>query len=262
MLLAIDAGNTNIVFALFEGERELGFWRLATQRARDADEFAAMLLPLMHEAAIAIGAIDGAVIGSVVPTATGALKALYRTVLGVEPVVLGENAVLGIGIDVEEPRVVGADRLANAVAAHAAFGGPTLSVDFGTATKFDRVSADGVFQGGVIALGINLSIAALHRASAALPRAAVVRPPRVIGRSTEGALQSGLYWGYASMVEGVLKRIAAELGQAPRVIATGGLAPVLAQAVPAIHAVVPDLTVRGLALVHARTLAAQGGAGR
>jgi type III pantothenate kinase len=253
MLLAIDSGNTNIVFAVFEGEERRGEWRAATDAKRTADEYAVWLSQLMKLDFIESAEIDQAIIATVVPEALHSLKTLCRRYFHAEPLVIGEPGVdIGIAVKVDAPDEVGADRLVNAASAHARYGGPLIIIDFGTATTFDVVDADGAYAGGVIAPGINLSLDALHQAAAKLPRIAVERPDRVIGKRTIPAMRSGIFWGYVGLIEGVVARIRDEYGAPMRVIATGGLAPLFADATAAIEQLDPDLTLRGLAQINAR----------
>jgi type III pantothenate kinase len=246
LLLAIDVGNTNTVFALYRERQALGQWRISTVRERTADEYAAALTQLMALKGLGQEDVGAAAIASVVPQALPPLKSMCQQFFDCTAKVVGENLGVGIQIAVDNPREVGADRLVNAVAAHGRYGGPLIVVDFGTATTFDVVDRDGRYCGGVIATGINLSLEALHRAAAKLPRIAVERPPQVIGSSTVTAMQSGVYWGYVSMVEGMVMRIKAEFGQPMKVIATGGLAGLFAGATEVIEHVDRDLTMAGL----------------
>jgi type III pantothenate kinase len=260
MLLAVDAGNTNVVFAVFDGDRKLGQWRISTDQRRTADEYAVWLLNLMGMKGLAPRDVDAAIMSSVVPAATVDLVRLCRDHFGCEPMRVGDPAVrLGIEIRIDNPREAGADRLVNAIAATAAYAPPLIVVDIGTGTTFDVVDADGAFCGGVIAPGPNLALDALHRVAAQLPKVDIVRPERVIGRGTVPAMQSGMFWGYTSMIEGLLTRIKAELsptGDPPvTVIATGGLGRVFAEATPMIQHVDHELTMRGLLLVHQRNQA-------
>jgi type III pantothenate kinase len=246
LLLAIDVGNTNTVFALYREREALGQWRISTIRERTADEYAAALTQLMALKGHRQAEVGAAVISSVVPQALTPLKSMCREFFGCAARVVGEDLGVTIPVVIDNPREVGADRLVNAVAAHGRYGGPLIVVDFGTATTFDVVDEEGRYCGGVIATGINLSLEALHRAAAKLPRVAVERPPRVIGNSTVTAMQSGVFWGYVSMVEGVVARIKAEFGAPMKVVATGGLAGLFADATDAIEQVDRDLTMAGL----------------
>lgn len=253
MLLVIDAGNTNIVFAVRDGEHWAGSWRIATDPQRTSDEYAVWLLALLGHVGLKPAQIERAVIGTVVPAALYHLRRLCRDWFSAEPLVARAALDWGFIINVDHPDEVGADRLVNALAAHTQFGGPLIVVDFGTATTFDVVDGQGAYQGGVIAPGINLSIEALHRAAARLPRIGIGRPQAVIGRSTVPAMQSGIYWGYVAMIEGLVARIKAEVGApVPKVIATGGLAPLIHEGTTVIEHVAPELTLDGLRMLAAR----------
>jgi type III pantothenate kinase len=253
MLLAVNANNTNVKFAVYEADRLRGDWRLHTSPARTADEYLVWLTQLMSMAGLRAKDIDSAVIASVVPPTLFNLRELCERHFGTRPLVVGDAGVdLGIKVLVDRPQEVGADRLANAVGGHLICPEPTIVVDFGTATTFDVVSAAGDYCGGVIAPGINLSLEALHSATAKLPRIAVEKPARVIGKDTLSAMQSGIYWGYISLIEGVVTRIRAEWGAPMRVIATGGLAPLFFGATDAIERLEPEITMRGLIEIYRR----------
>ena len=252
MILVIDAGNTNIVFAVHDGTGWRGSWRIATEPQRTSDEYAVWLLTLLTYTGIRAAEINRAVIGTVVPAALYHLRRLCRDWFQTEPLVARSNLDWGFDIRVDQPAEVGADRLLNTLAAHQAYRGPLIVLDFGTATTFDVVDADGTYLGGVIAPGINLSIEALHKAAARLPRIGIGRPQAVIGRSTIPAMQSGIYWGYVGLVEGLITRIRAEYDRPMKVIATGGLAPLLSEGTTIIDRVDPDLTLDGLRLLAQR----------
>ena len=253
MLLTIDCGTTNTGFAVFADGSKRGVWRLSTDVHRTADEYAVWLTQLMSLADIAPGDISDAVVASVVPDAIFPLKTLIRTYFEVEPLIVGEPGVeLGIEIRIDRPEQLGADRLANAVAAQVHYPGDLIVVDFGTATTFDVIDGDGNYAGSVIAPGINLSMDALYMASAQLPRVAIARPTRVIGGATVPAIQSGVFWGYVAMIEGLVARIRKEYGKPMRVVATGGLAPLFAEMTDSIEAIDLDLTMRGLVEIHRR----------
>jgi type III pantothenate kinase len=252
MLLVIDAGNTNVVAAVHNGTLYRGTWRIATDPNRTSDEYAVWLLGLFQHSGLARHEVTGAVIGTVVPAALYHLRRLCRDWFDVEPLIARPGLDWGFRIDVERPEEVGADRLLNALAAGRRYGGPLIVVDFGTATTFDVVAADGSYVGGVIAPGINLSIEALHRAAARLPRIGIGRPQAVIGRDTIAAMQSGIYWGYVAMVEGLVARIRAEHDTPMAVVATGGLAPLLAEGTTVIGRIDPDLTLDGLRMLAER----------
>ncbi|HSK39237.1 MAG TPA: type III pantothenate kinase [Arenibaculum sp.] len=260
MLLAIDAGNTNVVFAIYDGDAKRGLWRIATDSRRTADEYAVWLTSLMAMKGLRTVDVDAAIISSVVPAATLDLTGLCIEHFGCTPMRIGDASVdLGIEIRIDNPREAGADRLVNSVAAVALYGAPLIVVDIGTGTTFDVVDAEGGFCGGIIAPGPQLALDALHRVAAQLPKVEISRPEHVIGRGTVAAMQSGMFWGYTSMIEGLLTRIAAELSPtgtpAVTVIATGGPSSVFAEASPMIHHVDHELTMRGLLLVHKRNRA-------
>jgi type III pantothenate kinase len=257
MLLVIDAGNTNIVFAVHDGKDIRAEWRAVTETSRTADEYAVLLAPLFGLQSISFADVDSAIIASVVPAALFDLRLFCRRYIHCEPLVVGEpNVDLGIKVNVDRPEVVGADRLVNTVSAHATYKGALIVVDFGTATTFDVVSAEGNYEGGVIAPGVNISAEALHQAAAMLPRVAVHRTQSVIGKDTIPAMQSGLYWGYVSLIEGLITRIKDEYGQPMTVIGTGGLASPFHKQTQAIDHLDHDLTIRGLVLIHARNATA------
>ena len=256
MLLAIDSGNTNIVFAVYDGDERRGEWRSSSDAKRTADEYGVWLNQLMGLDGLKTQDIDAGIIANVVPETLFSLKTLCRKYFACDPLIVGEKEVdLGIDILVDAPDEVGADRLVNAVAAHHRFGGPLIIIDFGTATTFDVVDEDGNYFGGVIAPGINLSLDALHAAAAQLPRVAVQRPARVIGKQTVSAMMSGVYWGYIGLIEGLVARIGAEFGAPMKVVATGGLAPLFAEGTDVIEELDLALTLRGLAEIHRRNTA-------
>ena len=253
MLLAVDSGNTDIVFAVFDGSGKRGEWRSSNDSRRTADEYGVWLTQLMALAGLRREDVTDAIIATVVPEALYSLRSLCRTYFDCDPLIVGEPGVeLGVRALVDAPEEVGADRLVNAVAAHLSYGGPLVIVDFGTATTFDVIDGAGNYVGGVIAPGINLSLEALHAAAAQLPRVAVRRPPSVIGKRTVPAMLSGVYWGHMATVEGLVERIRREYGGAMKVVATGGLAPLFAEGSDVIGHLDPDLTLRGLAEIHRR----------
>jgi type III pantothenate kinase len=252
-LLAIDAGNTNTVFAVFADATIRGRWRVATRVDRTADEYAATLGQLLAIAGLEPRTITAAIISSVVPAGLFALKVLCRDYFRCEPMLVDSSVDFGVKVLVDNPCEVGADRLVNAVGACLDRRGPLIVIDFGTATTFDVVDEDGNYCGGVIAPGINLALEALHQAAATLPRIAVGRPPTVIGKSTVPAMQSGVYWGYVGLIEGLVERVKAEYARPMGVVATGGLAPLFEAATPVIEHLDLDLTIRGLREIHRRT---------
>ena len=254
MLLAVDVGNTNIVFALADGEAIVHRWRIATDARRTADEYVVWLNQLLTLERVDRERVTSAIIASVVPAAMFELSLLCRAFFHVEPQIVGAPGLdLGLRIDLPNPAEVGADRLVNAVAAHAIAAGDLIVVDFGTATTFDVVGADGSYRGGVIAPGIALSMEALFNAAARLPRIAVEPPGAdegVIGRSTVHAMRSGVFFGYIGLIEGLTRRITSQLGTEVTVIGTGGLAALFERHTSAIQRVEPDLTIRGLIRIH------------
>jgi type III pantothenate kinase len=259
MLLAIDAGNTNIVFAVFDGAQVRAQFRASTKDSRTADEYYVWLAQLMQLEGIDPRAIEAAIIACVVPQALFNLRRLCAKYFRQTPLVVGENDVdVGITINTDRPAAVGADRIVNALAAHRDYGGDLIVIDFGTATTFDVVGARGSYEGGIIAPGVNVSMEALHLAAAQLPRVAVERPQAVVGKDTVPAMQSGVYWGNVSMIEGLVARIKAEYGKPMKVIATGGLANLLRHNTMSIETVDGDLTIRGLRYVYELNAAHRG----
>ncbi len=246
MLLAIEQGNTNTLFAVHDGREWVAQWRTATHANRTADEYAVWLSQLLAMRGLAISQLDGCIISSVVPQSIFNLRNLSRRYMNVEPLIVGENANLGIEVRITKPTEAGADRLVNAIGAHLTYPGDLLLIDSGTATTFDVVAADGAFEGGLIAPGINLSLHALHEAAAKLPRIAIQKPERVIGKDTVQAMQSGVFWGYIALIEGLVDRIKAEWGAPLTVIGTGGVASLFEGATTSIDRFDPDLTIRGL----------------
>lgn len=252
MLLVIDAGNTNIVFAVHDGTEWVGTWRLATSAQRTSDEYGVWLEALLGRSGIAPAQVSRAVIGTVVPAALYHLRRLCREWFDAEPLVARAALNWGFEIKMDNPDEVGADRLLNALAAHHQYHGPLVVVDFGTATTFDVVDAEGAYLGGAISPGINLSIEALHQAAARLPRIGIGRPQSVIGRNTVSAMRSGTYWGYIGLIEGLLAHIEGEYGEKLKAIATGGLAPLFAEGTTKFTAIDSDLTLDGLRLLSLR----------
>ncbi|ADL01265.1 Type III pantothenate kinase [Brevundimonas subvibrioides] len=246
MLLAIEQGNTNTLFAVHDGETWIAQWRTATEASRTADEYAVWLTQLLAMRKIDLASLTGCIISSVVPQSIFNLRNLARRYLSVEPLVIGDNVQLGIPVRINKPSEAGADRLVNAIGAHLVYTGDLIVIDSGTATTFDIVAADGAFEGGAIAPGINLSLQALHEAAAMLPRIAIQRPDRVIGKDTVSNMQSGVFWGYVSLIEGMVARIKAEWGKPMTVVGTGGVASLFEGATESIDRFDPDLTIRGL----------------
>ncbi len=249
MLLAVDVGNSNTVFAVLDEDSVVRQWRCATDGCRTGDEYYVWLSALLKSCGT--GPVDDVVIASVVPNALFHLKSLCRRYFGTEPLIVGSaECRLPVMPRVDEGAHVGADRIVNAAAAFSQYGGDLIVVDFGTATTFDVIAEDGAYIGGAIAPGVELSVQVLHEAAAALPHVEVARPDRVVGTNTRDCLHSGIYWGYLGMVEGICVRIRSERGRPMRVIGTGGLAGLFGREQTVFDHVNSDLTVLGLALIH------------
>lgn len=248
-LFCIDIGNTNVVMGLYEGETLVAHWRIATDHQKMADEYAMLILDLFERSAQQPAEVEGVIIASVVPPLTGIFEKLSGRYFDQTPITIGPGVRTGVRILYDNPHEVGADRIVDAVAAHARYGGPTCVVDFGTATTFDAVSEQGDYLGGAIAPGIGIAAEALFQRTAKLPRIDLVRPPAVIGKNTVQSMQSGLLFGYVGLVEGIVARFKAILGPGMRVIGTGGLASLIAAETKIIEAVDPWLTLEGLRLI-------------
>ena len=258
MLLAIDAGNTNVVFAVMDGRKIKARWRIATDARRTADEYAVWLMQLLQIRGIAREAIEQIIISTVVPRALHNLTLLAKHYFNIEPLIAGQGAAdYAIDIDVDQPGSLGADRAVNAVAAHAKYPGDLILVDFGTATTFDVIDFRGAYKGGIIAPGINLSLDALVGNTAMLPRIAIEAPKgtSVIGTTTESQMLIGVFWGYVAMMEGLIAKMRAEIGRPAKVIATGGLAVLFDDHTEIFDAVDPDLMLDGLAILAERAKA-------
>ncbi|ESQ77044.1 type III pantothenate kinase [Asticcacaulis sp. YBE204] len=254
MLLAIEQGNTNTLFAVHDGEKWLAQWRTATESTRTADEYAVYLYQLLQMNGLDFRMIDDCIISSVVPQSLFNLRKLAQRYFHKTPYVIGDNTHLGIDVRIDKPSEAGADRLVNTIGAWIRYGGPLIVIDSGTATTFDVVSADGALEGTAIAPGINLSVQALHQAAAKLPRIAIEKPAHYIGKDTVSAMQSGIFWGYVGLIEYLIDKIQAEYGQPMTVVATGGVASLFEGATTKIHAFDPDLTLRGLLEIYQRTI--------
>ena len=249
MLLAIDVGNTNTVFALHDGREVVAEWRCSTDRQRTADEYFVWLRQLFDHHGLH-PAVRSVVVSSVVPQVVFNLRVLSDRYFHTRPKVVGKPEVrLGVPVRVDPTTHVGADRLVNTVGAYDRYGGDLIIVDFGTATTFDVVGADGAYEGGIIAPGVNLSLKALHDAAAALPFIDVTRPEHVVGTNTVACMQSGIYWGYVGLIEGLCARIRAERGTPMTVIGTGGLSTLFAQGTDVLEKVDTGLTIHGLVLI-------------
>lgn len=251
MLLCIDIGNTNITLGLYDGEQLGPHWRLATDHSRMPDEFAMQLIGLFNFAQLTPDMVDGVALASVVPPLTGKWVEVCRNYLKSEPLVVTSATKMGVKILYDDPTAVGADRLVDAVAAYQLFGGPACIVDFGTATTFDALTRDGDYLGGAIVPGIGISMEALFRHAAKLPKVDIARPPAAVGRNTVHAMQSGLLFGYVGLVEGMVARFRQELGEEMQVIGTGGLATIIANETDVIQHIAPWLTLDGLRMVYA-----------
>src|SRR5438477_12575935 len=253
MLLAIDAGNTNLVFALVDEGEIKARWRIATDPRRTADQYSVWLHQLLELEGFGRDDVDGVIIGTVVPRALHNLEVLSEKYFHKTPVIAGQGAAeWPLQLDVDEPQNVGADRALNAIAAHAKHQGELIVIDFGTATTFDVVGASGAYRGGIIAPGINLSLDALVSAAAKLPRIAIEAPATktVIGRTTESQMIIGIYWGYVAMIEGLVERLKQEIGKPVTVVTTGGLATLFDKHTNVFDAIEPDLTIQGLSLLY------------
>jgi len=250
MLLAIDVGNTGIAFGVFEGETMRATWNIATDLNKTADEYAVLLLNLLPREGLVLSDIDHAIIASVVPPLEPIFEELSRRYLGTSPLVVGPGVKTGVRICTDNPREVGADRVVNAVAAHRLYGGPLIVIDFGTATTVDAISKEGEYLGGAIAPGIGIAAEALFERASKLPRIELIPPEHAIGRNTVTAMQSGIMFGYVGLIESLVARIRRELGGKTRVVATGGLAKVIAGETKVVDVVNPHLTLIGLRLIH------------
>src|ERR1051325_5674454 len=247
-LLVVDVGNTNIVLGIYHGEELVDSWRLATARERTSDEYGILARQLVGDSY----ELEGIIVSSVVPPLNGSIAAMIRDYFHIEPLFVEPGVKTGIAIHTDNPQEVGADRIVNCVAAHAAYGGPTVIVDFGTATTFDLVTADAKYVGGVIAPGLNISAEALFARAARLPRVDIRRPGHVIGTNTVVNMQSGIYFGYLGLVDGILLRVKEEVPNLRRVVATGGLAPLFAEESEHIDEIDAELTLKGLKIIWER----------
>jgi len=250
MLLAIDIGNTDTGLGVFENEELRATWHMATVIHRMADEYAALLLTLLHHQGLDKSDIKEVALCSVVPPLTATFEELFQRYFHISPLVVGAGVKTGVRIRMDNPREVGADRIVNAAAAHHLYGGPIIITDLGTATTFDTVSKEGDYLGGAIAPGINTAAEALFMRAAMLPRVELVRPKQAIGTNTIAAMQSGIVFGYVGLIEGMVARIQQELGEKATVVATGGYAELIARETAVIDEVNPDLTLVGLRLIY------------
>ncbi|KXB93140.1 type III pantothenate kinase [Megasphaera hutchinsoni] len=252
MLLVIDVGNTNIVLGVFQGEELLDHWRLSTERLRTTDEYGVLIRNLFYLNGVNADAIDAIIISSVVPPVMPTLERMCQRYFGLVPLVIGPGVKTGMDIKYDNPREVGADRIVNAVGAYHKYGGPVIIIDFGTATTFCAVDKKGNYLGGAICPGIGISTEALVQRTAKLPRIEIKRTPRVICRNTVESMQAGVFYGFVGQVDGLISRIREELGAKAKVVATGGLAVVIAPATKSIDVVEPLLTLEGLRVIYER----------
>ncbi|MFC5468550.1 type III pantothenate kinase [Cohnella suwonensis] len=252
MILVFDVGNTNIVLGLYKGRELTHHWRLSTNRSSTVDEYGILLTNLFQLAGVRAEQIEGVILSSVVPPIMSTLERLIVKYVGKEPLIVGPGIKTGLNIRYENPREVGADRIVNAVAGIEKYGTPLVIVDFGTATTFDYIDATGAYIGGAIVPGIGISAEALYQRAAKLPRIELAKPKSVIGRNTVAAMQAGIVYGYAGQVDGISRRIAKEFNVKPRIIATGGLAELIAVESETIELVDPLLTLEGLRIVYER----------
>jgi type III pantothenate kinase len=250
MLLAVDIGNTSITLGVFDGEKLRATWHMATGVHRMSDEYASLLLSLLRNQGIDKADIKAVALCSVVPPLISTFEELLKRYFNIEPLVVGTGVKTGVSIRMDNPREVGADRIADAAAAHHLYGGPVIVIDLGTATTFGIISKEGDYIGGIIATGIATAAEALFTRTAQLPRVELAPPKHVIGSNTVAAMQSGIIYGYASLVEGMLERIQKELGVKAKVVATGGYAGLIARETGVIDVVNPDLTLIGLRLIY------------
>jgi type III pantothenate kinase len=250
MLLAADIGNTEITLGVFEGEKLRATWHMATGIHRRADEYAALLLNLLHHQGLDISDIKEVSLCSVVPPLIATFEDLFQRYFDTSPLVVGAGVKTGVRIRMDNPKEVGADRIVNAAAAHHLYGGPVIIADFGTATTFDTASREGDYLGGAIAPGIVTAAEGLFTQAAMLPRVELTRPKHAIGTNTTSAMQSGIIFGYVGLVEGIVARIQQELGEKAKVVATGGYAELIAKETKVIDVVNPDLTLMGLRLIY------------
>jgi len=252
MLLVVDLGNTNVVLGLYEGERLVQTFRVATVRSRTEDEYAVLLQQLFSLRQLSSKSVTGSIIASVVPQLTDVMVSAIRQAVGREPLIVGPGVKTGISVLYDNPQDVGADRIVDAVAAYARYQTGVIIVDFGTATTFNCVSPKGEYLGGVIVPGVKVSLEGLIQSAAKLRPVELTAPPHVLGRNTTHAIQSGAIHGYAAMVDGVVDRLLAELGYPCRIIATGGLASLIGQHAKRIEELDPHLTLEGLRILHER----------
>ncbi len=254
MLLAIDIGNTHVVLGVYKGEELIGSWRLESVQKRSVDEYAMSILQMLSHQGVSHAEVKTVIISCVVPTLLRVFTKFSRKYFSFDPLIVGPGLKTGMEIEVDDPRTVGADRVVNAVAGRTLYGAPCIVVDFGTATTFDVVSSAGVYEGGVISPGIIIAAEALYQKAALLPSVELNKPTKVIGKNTRDSMLSGMFYGYVSLVDGILERVIAELDGVPTVIATGGVARGIAPESKHIQHVESELTLRGLQLIAAQNI--------
>jgi type III pantothenate kinase len=252
MLLVMDVGNTNVVIGIYKDEKLVHQWRLATDRNKTEDEYGTLIKMFLWEENIKTADIEAVIISSVVPPLMFALERMVKKYFKQKPLIVGPGIRTGLNIKYDQPKEVGADRIVNAVAAIQEYGTPLIIVDFGTATTFCLVNEEGHYLGGAICPGIQISMEALHRHAAKLPKIELGKPESVVGRNTVMAMQSGMYYGYVGLVDGIVNRMKKELKESPKVIATGGLAEYISKESSTIQIVDPDLTLKGLRIIYER----------
>ncbi|WKA58667.1 type III pantothenate kinase [Planococcus shenhongbingii] len=255
MILVMDVGNTNIILGIYGQDRLLYHWRLETDRHKTEDEFGMQVKALLNDADLSFASINGIIMSSVVPPIMYALEQMCQKYFHVKPLIVGPGVKTGLNIKYENPREVGADRIVNAVAAIHEYGAPLIIVDFGTATTYCYIDEHRQYMGGAIAPGINISTEALYTRASKLPRIEIARPSSVVGKNTVSAMQSGIVYGYVGQAEGIVSRMKAQSRQKPTVIATGGMAALIANESSVIDKVDPFLTLKGLYLIYKRNQA-------
>lgn len=250
MLLVVDIGNTHAVLGIYEKNELIASWRVATDKSKTSDEIGVLLYDLFRLRGITFEEITASIISSVVPTITPNLVSMCREYLGIEPLVIGPGLKTGLNIKYENPKEVGADRIVNAVAGLNLYGGPLIIVDFGTATTFCAIGEKWEYLGGLICPGIGISSEALFDRASKLPKVEILKPDKIIGKNTVSSMQSGLYYGYVSQVDGIIKKMKEEMNWEPKVIFTGGLGNLLAEGCESVDIVNPELTLYGLKIIY------------